>query len=538
MDNNTALSAPQPRRKAYSYLRFSTPEQSKGDSFRRQMAMAVEYATKHDLDLDLELTFHDVGVSAYRGKNADAGRLACFVEAVRSGQVPQGSVLLVEQLDRISRLTPLRGLDVLRGIISEGVGLVTLNDGKLYTQESLETLPLDLIVSILTFTRANEESETKAKRLRSAWETKRAELKDGKPITARLPAWLRLSKDRRSIELIPDRVEGVQRIFSMALEGVGQHKIAATFNREELQPWGRGKLWHRSYIAKVLSNPAVLGRFQPHKLEYDGHKKGRRALEPVEGYFPAIISEEVFREAQALREVHGAPQRGRHAHAPVTNILAGLAVCPKCAATMTRVAKGKRSRPAYVCSRAKGGAGCEYKSVRCDRVEAALLRGLPERLRELEGAEGSSPGLQGELEAAEARVGFLNARAASLADTLSYKFSRAVSDRLDAVEADLEAARGAVRSLQERVASVSGQTVQARVKKALEALQPQSGEPVPAEVNLALRRIFKRAVIDWTAGKVDLEWTHGGLCSVPYSTFTKWPGGGWSWQDEEETNDD
>jgi DNA invertase Pin-like site-specific DNA recombinase len=29
---------------AFSYLRFSTPEQSAGDSHRRQLAMAVKYA--------------------------------------------------------------------------------------------------------------------------------------------------------------------------------------------------------------------------------------------------------------------------------------------------------------------------------------------------------------------------------------------------------------------------------------------------------------------------------------------------------------
>jgi DNA invertase Pin-like site-specific DNA recombinase len=73
--------------KAYSYLRFSTPEQIKGDSFRRQTAAAEAYATRHGLDLDGSLTFHDLGVSAYRGKNAEAGKLADFREAVTAGLV-------------------------------------------------------------------------------------------------------------------------------------------------------------------------------------------------------------------------------------------------------------------------------------------------------------------------------------------------------------------------------------------------------------------------------------------------------------------
>lgn len=44
--------------KAYSYLRFSTPEQMKGDSFRRQREMAEAYARTHGYELDTSLTFH------------------------------------------------------------------------------------------------------------------------------------------------------------------------------------------------------------------------------------------------------------------------------------------------------------------------------------------------------------------------------------------------------------------------------------------------------------------------------------------------
>ena len=50
------------RPKAYSYLRFSTPEQMGGDSFRRQWDAAKRYAERRGLDLDLKLTFHDLGV--------------------------------------------------------------------------------------------------------------------------------------------------------------------------------------------------------------------------------------------------------------------------------------------------------------------------------------------------------------------------------------------------------------------------------------------------------------------------------------------
>ncbi|MFC3071202.1 recombinase family protein [Phenylobacterium soli] len=52
-------------RRAYSYVRFSTPEQARGDSFRRQWAMATKYAADHGLELDETMTFQDRGVSGY-----------------------------------------------------------------------------------------------------------------------------------------------------------------------------------------------------------------------------------------------------------------------------------------------------------------------------------------------------------------------------------------------------------------------------------------------------------------------------------------
>lgn len=64
--------------KAYSYLRFSRPEQLKGDSRRRQLDLSRQYALEHGLDLDQE--FQDLGVSALRGAKgggvARRGRLS------------------------------------------------------------------------------------------------------------------------------------------------------------------------------------------------------------------------------------------------------------------------------------------------------------------------------------------------------------------------------------------------------------------------------------------------------------------------------
>src|SRR6516162_5245681 len=92
-----------PRPKAYSYVRFSTPEQAKGDSQRRQTEKAAKYAAENGLELDTELRLNDLGVSAYRNRNAKTGALSVFLDAVKEGHVAPGSFLIIENIDRLTR---------------------------------------------------------------------------------------------------------------------------------------------------------------------------------------------------------------------------------------------------------------------------------------------------------------------------------------------------------------------------------------------------------------------------------------------------
>src|SRR5262245_3008634 len=122
--------------KAYSYLRFSTPEQLQGDSYRRQTQLAANYASQNGLTLDTELTFEDLGVSAFRGRNAKTGALNAFLRAVEDEVVPYGSFLLVESLDRISRDAVVDAQALFLNIIRSGIVLVTLIDGRQFSRES------------------------------------------------------------------------------------------------------------------------------------------------------------------------------------------------------------------------------------------------------------------------------------------------------------------------------------------------------------------------------------------------------------------
>ncbi len=503
------------RTKAYSYLRFSTPDQMKGDSFRRQTKLAHDYAERHGLILDDHLTFEDLGVSAYRGKNKDTGGLGGFLKAVEVGLVEKGSYLLVESLDRISRDKTRRALRTLEDICEAGITLVTLVDERVYTTESLDSDPTALIMSILIFMRANEESATKSRRLKSSWESKRANATD-KPLTSRVPAWLELDKEVGEIKIIEGRARVVQRIFQMTLDGVGQHKIAETLNQEGVPVFGSGKHWHRSYIAKLLSNTSVIGTLTPHRIEYvDGQKK-RVPLEPVKNYYPAIIDEVTFDRSRAMRLETVNPQRGRHTKTELKNLFGGLGKCPVCGAVMTRVnkgSKGKAGQPKLVCSKAKAGAGCQYRSVPYDAVEGAFIDNASYILGTIPAGH-DDPEVDQEVADLETAIAVTEESIEQLLDAVQGGKSPAAMERLRKLETELEK----MREDHDDLLGLQSLTTSPMVFHKAEDLEAimDTGELDRGLVNALLRQMLKGVTVDYRTGQLVFLWLHGGETEVRF----------------------
>jgi DNA invertase Pin-like site-specific DNA recombinase len=363
---------PTPTPKAYSYIRFSTPEQQHGDSFRRQTELSQKYAEAHGLTLDENLTYRDLGVSAFDKSNITSGQLGAFLSAVKSGAVEPGSYLLVESLDRLSRANVTDALGIFMSIIGSGIRIVTLADGKEYSKEKINEQFTDLIVSIVVMSRAHEESLTKSRRLKEAWKAKRGRIGDTK-LTEMAPAWLKLNDDRTAYSLIPDRVELVQRMFEWSKDGIGSETIARRLNQQGLPTWGTrsAEQWHASYIKKILDNRAVLGEFQPHTLV-----NGKRIPEgdPAPDYFPRIVSDEEFVLAKTARQSRRTNSAGRKGQT-FSNLFSGFLRCGYCNGSMVYVNKGHSGPRAklLVCARAKAGNGCHYVPWEYPQFERSVL---------------------------------------------------------------------------------------------------------------------------------------------------------------------
>ena len=125
---------------------------------------------------------------------------------------------------------------------------------------------------------------------------------EAKKLTAKAPAWLKLSQDRTKFILIPEAAKAIELIFRKKLAGKGAERIARELN-DDPNIWkpprtGPKKTggWRGSYINKILRNRAVIGEFQPYKL-VDG--KRQPIGDPIPDYFPPVIDKELFYQVQA-----------------------------------------------------------------------------------------------------------------------------------------------------------------------------------------------------------------------------------------------
>jgi len=516
--------AVQPR--AFSYVRFSTPEQMKGDSLRRQVEAAEEYARRHGLTLDTKLTFRDLGVSGFRGRNAEVGRLADFKRAVEDGLVPEGSYLLVENLDRISRQYARKAIRVLEDIVDMGITVVTLSDGRAYDRKTLNEDMTSFILAILTFMRAHEESAVKGKRLKASWEARRKRARETKrPVGTVYPSWLKRENDQWVI--VNDKAEVVRRIFARYVSGEGLHKIASDLNAEGVPTLRGAHIWVKSTIARLLDNPAVIGTYVPTEFVSDGNGGTvRTTLDPIEGYFPPIIDRDTWDRVRSMRSQRSVPMDPDRVN---PNVVAGLAKCPECGSTMTlRVAtkwlRRTRTHTRYrrlYCIRASSGLGCPSGMVNLAHVERTLYANVF-RLGGM--LPGSDAEVQDRLAKLRAEIADMDRRIENLTNAIAEApSSRALAASLVTLEGAREAADKEYRALSETASSASLRAVARRMEELAHLVQQglKKGEVDSIKANALLRQIFDRIVV--TRSAMELHWKHAPGAVTTLEILTEGP---------------
>lgn len=319
----------------------------------RQLSNARDYAQRHKLRLD-ETSYQDLGISAFKGKNASDGALGAFIRALEEGLIPSDTTLIVESLDRISRATIMDALPLFMRIINLGVTLVTLSDGeRSYSRKQInKDHGMSLFGSMMVLIRAHEESVVKSLRSKAGIQAALDKgIKHGK-----CPFWLRVAPSRTTFRLVKHQVDLVHVIFETRRSGIGAHRIARQLN-ETL-----GMKWTTPQVVHLLQNPSVIGT----RLSQAGYP-------PREGYYPSVISTELYYDVQKLMTSEIGTKRGRRS-AEERNLFAGLLKCAECGSGMRYFAESPRVNQRYIrCLKAVTKAGCNAPHVNYDAFEAEAI---------------------------------------------------------------------------------------------------------------------------------------------------------------------
>ncbi|THJ30311.1 recombinase family protein [Lampropedia aestuarii] len=309
----------------YSYLRFSDPKQSAGGSVDRQLAYASRWAAEHGLELDTKLDLRDEGLSAYHQKHITSGALGAFLRAVEDGLVPDGSVLIVEGLDRLSRAEPIQAQAQLAQIVNAGITVVTASDGKSYSRQRLKDNPMDLVYSLLVMIRAHEESDTKSKRVKASIRRLCEKWIDGSYRGAvqqgRDPSWLDQAEAGWTIN--EEAAASVRRVIELYKAGFGAKRIVQALDAEGLRMYTQAKANQTTQIYRLIKLPQLAG----HKpVSVDGEEFLLR------DYYPALIDDAAWDELQRVSSQQGR----RRVKGDLPHVITGIGItfCGYCGRPM------------------------------------------------------------------------------------------------------------------------------------------------------------------------------------------------------------
>lgn len=355
-------------RLAISYSRVSSVEQvQRGAGLERQLERARAYCAKMGYVLEDKAIFQDKGVSAKSGANADIGELKKILDAIESKEIPKHSVLIIENLDRLTRDHILEANELFGRIIRAGIEIVTLHDEKSYTLEGIKRQPMDVMYAVISMLRASDENKRRidiavknwAKSRRLAKETG---IKDGHNI----PKWLKPSKDKREWIRDENRVAVIERIFKDYLAGGSIAGIARILNNAGIKT-NTGKAWMATTVKATLRNPAVIGEYHIGNRDPDGKKV--KTGDIISDYYPRLISSEDFYRVQARLNLNP-EKRSRPTRDETANLFHGIIRCGYCGGAMMLISGKVRKN--FICMRSLNG-GCVRLATSAVDIEQTVL---------------------------------------------------------------------------------------------------------------------------------------------------------------------
>ena len=496
-----------------SYLRMSTTEQLKGFSLERQRKLIADFALRNGLSLDESHAIEDIGRSSF-SDDAEQRQLARFFTDLEAGKFSPGDVFALENIDRLTRRGPIDAILKVNAIISKGLKLAIISSNEQKIIEDVNDVFTIINLSI-DAARSHGESKNKSNKGLSNWEEKRQlAASHGVAMTAQAPAWLDTESfyvmdeskgiqiKRRRYVLNPEKSETVKLIFDLYLSGNGSLKIKNILNERNIPTFKGAEYWEPSIISRMLRNPATFGFYQPQK-QGTGKRDLIPAGEPIEGYFPAIVSRETFEQCQRIG-LENNKRKGRKGKL-FTNLFTGLLKCVDCGEGVhllnpgiDKRAKIPKSTNYIVCRKGKFTRECILKRLRYDDFEAVMLKAIQEiNLADVLNENNPLELLIKQSRAIEIKI--------EKNQKLLENFQKSFIENGDLPAFMIEAAKNAENSnkaleierteLQAQMSQLN--VYNANIDNALEELKNNGTYETRAKINLVLHEIIKTIVIDF-----------------------------------------
>ncbi|WP_161599947.1 recombinase family protein [Pseudomonas sp. MPC6] len=302
----------------YSYMRWSTDRQGEKSTEERQRAAQEAFCRHYGLVLVEEVT--DAGMTSFRGKNVHEGELGKVILRAESGDIPKGSILLFENIDRMSRMGLSDALTLFLRI--REVGLQVGIADKL---QLISPGPLDLgnlLGVIVEMQRANAESVRKSDFSRDGWKANHTRMEAGEVVTDKVANWLKVERegDERKIVVIETIAKQIRALFTLAL----QYGLSETCRRVNEQ---FGSSWKIHQLQYLLKNRRLIGE---HTITNFSEAAGKNMPTDrvLTDYYPLVVDKNLFAEVQAVISQRK-PFAGRQ-DASNLNIYRGLVKCKAC----------------------------------------------------------------------------------------------------------------------------------------------------------------------------------------------------------------
>lgn len=390
------------------YRRFSTDEQGDGSAQTLEAQGDRCRAFASSMGRHIVETLTDPGKSAFKGEHLhpDAA-LGGFLVRLRAGEFARGTMLIADNLSRLSRRPVDEAMAWVHEVTSYGVE-IALADTRQVFKPGMSLG--DFLQAAIQFGVSHEDSRRKSdmtKRSKTKlWEL--AEKREGKwtNLAGLLPTWLTRKPACNGFIVDKSKTGTIRIIYGWSADGIGVNTIVNMLNaRPDLPPFGQPKdyrngvpAWRRSTVRQILMSDIVEGDFRP--------KSGMFAGRVLHDFYPRIVDADTVARARAdLKARRKVP--GKSAGTGQSNLFAGVTTCGVCgqrASLSTSVQKGK-PYPYIRCEGSQEGrcsnkGGYAYRAFEETALDLLLDLALEDRFFEATGDLGRARIRKAEIEKA------------------------------------------------------------------------------------------------------------------------------------------